>query len=58
MGFEAGDVVQLKSGGQTMTIEEVSAGRVACIWFDDKNKVCRDAFSAVVLEKYEPFSFA
>lgn len=33
--FEVGDVVRLKSGGGTMTVENSMGGRTACIWFVD-----------------------
>jgi uncharacterized protein YodC (DUF2158 family) len=32
--FKVGDVVQLKSGGPMMTVEEVEERTVFCIWFD------------------------
>lgn len=40
MSFEAGDVVQLKSGGPVMTVEQVGKGgmtgedTVWCVWFE------------------------
>jgi uncharacterized protein YodC (DUF2158 family) len=40
MSFEAGDVVQLKSGGPLMTVEQVGKGgmtgedTVWCVWFE------------------------
>ena len=49
MDVKEGDVVQLKSGGQTMTVEEVAEGQAYCIWFNDKKVVCRDSFPLVVL---------
>lgn len=55
MSIAEGDVVILKSGGQTMTVEEVADGQAYCIWFNDKKVVCRDAFPLVVLEKYRPY---
>ena len=54
--FQAGDVVILKSGGETMTVEgyaEGSTGKVNCVW-SEKSKVHRDAFLEATLEKYEP----
>lgn len=32
--FEEGDVVELKSGGPTMTVEGSNRGRLICSWFD------------------------
>jgi len=37
MSFKAGDKVQLKSGGEIMTIEEIDDDSATCIWFDNKN---------------------
>lgn len=31
--FNAGDIVQLKSGGPKMTVTEIKAGGVWCVWF-------------------------
>lgn len=36
MDFKPGDVVQLKSGGETMTVEEVGDDYVSCVWFNAK----------------------
>jgi uncharacterized protein YodC (DUF2158 family) len=43
--FQKGDVVQLKSGGPTMTVQDIgdftSSGiedGVLCVWFDGKKK--------------------
>lgn len=55
--FEVGDVVQLKSGGELMTVEGYSEGvgpkRVLCVW-SEKSKIYRDAFLEQTVEKYEP----
>lgn len=56
MEFKPGDVVQLKSGGETMTVEEVGDDYVSCVWFNAK-KIERDSFSPIVL-KTLPDSFA
>jgi uncharacterized protein YodC (DUF2158 family) len=32
--FAVGDVVQLKSGGQSITVEEIKGNDVTCIWFE------------------------
>ena len=50
--FEIGDVVQLKSGGQRMTVEEVGQdGFISCVWFDG-NRSERQAFLEGTLMKY------
>jgi len=52
-GFAVGDVVQLKSGGDVMTVEKIEGDNVFCVWSHDK-KVERDTFVAATLEKYSP----
>ena len=32
--FNVGDVVQLKSGGPSMTVAEVDGTDIWCVWFD------------------------
>ena len=63
MSFEAGDLVKLKSGGPTMTVEQVGKksmteeDAVWCVWFEkvgNKQVVQRDTFPPVVLEKASP----
>lgn len=51
MEFKVGDTVQLKSGGEVMTVEGVSAAQVDCVWFNAK-KVERATFDARTLEPY------
>jgi uncharacterized protein YodC (DUF2158 family) len=52
--FVNGDVVILKSGGDTMTVERVDSDEeVACVW-SHNHKVTRDIFPAHVLVKYDP----
>ena len=54
MNFQKGDVVRLKSGGPTMTIEniqEFATGTVViCTWFDKDNKYFSRTFSPEVIE--------
>lgn len=53
MGFEkfvVGDVVQLKSGGESMTVEGLDEQKVVCAWFEDKH-VNREAFAPEILKK-------
>jgi uncharacterized protein YodC (DUF2158 family) len=61
--FSEGDVIQLKSGGPLMTIEnafEPVAGKQTyrCTWFDGKNELKRAEFKEEALEKYEGISIA
>ena len=50
---EVGDVVQLKSGGVKMTIEEIEEnGYVTCIWFEGA-QTFRDKFLQATLQKYK-----
>lgn len=53
--LKPGDVVQLKSGGERMTVESVveqfGSPVVNCVWFDSK-KVMREQFRADVLAIY------
>ncbi len=59
MDFADGDLVKLKSGGPTMTIEQVGKtsmtkeDAVWCVWFGkvgNKRVVQRDTFSPIVLK--------
>lgn len=54
MNFQKGDIVRLKSGGPTMTIENIqkfATGTVViCTWFDKDNKYFSQAFSPEVIE--------
>ena len=34
--FAVGDVVQLKSGGASMTVERVDGDDMSCVWFEGK----------------------
>jgi uncharacterized protein YodC (DUF2158 family) len=53
--FKPGDVVELKSGGPKMTVEEVDeeAGGVFCTWFDEGNQPQQRNFIAATLKKAE-----
>lgn len=48
--FVVGDVVQLKSGGETMTIEEIDGAYASCVWFEGK-RVQRATFATATLRK-------
>jgi uncharacterized protein YodC (DUF2158 family) len=52
MEFNVGDTVMLKSGGEVMTVEEVSEDGIACVWFNGK-KIERSSFYPATLKKYE-----
>ena len=54
MTFQVGDVVKLKSGGEAMTIDEISDGEAYCVWFNHKKDVQRDSFSTHIIQKFEP----
>lgn len=52
--WKPGDVVQVKSGGPSMTVAgEDIVGKVICEWFDGKRQMS-GTFNAAVLRKYEP----
>jgi uncharacterized protein YodC (DUF2158 family) len=60
--FKPGDLVQLKSGGPLMTVEQVGQramtgeDTVWCVWFEkigNKQVAQRETFSPVVLHKAE-----
>lgn len=54
--MDIGDLVKLKSGGPTMTVEaitkETAGATVRCVWFDDAD-FKRGIFPAATLEKVE-----
>lgn len=61
--FKPGDVVRLKSGGPTMTVEQTGKRAfteeeaVWCVWAEKvgaKQVVQRDTFPPAVLEKCDP----
>lgn len=49
--FALGDVVQLKSGGDPMTVEEIDGSDISCVW-SEKKKIERATFPAVTLRRY------
>lgn len=62
MTFQPGDVVHLKSGGPSMTIEWVAEDDItkmetaACTWFEQigkRQEAQSRKFATVLLEKYE-----
>ena len=51
--FNEGDVVMLKSGGPSMTVDGYSDnGKVICVWFES-NKREESLFNENTLEKFE-----
>ena len=49
--FNAGDKVQLQSGGVPMTVEKLDGGYCHCLWFDVKTgELCERRFPTAVLK--------
>ncbi|QZH75510.1 MAG: DUF2158 domain-containing protein [Erythrobacter sp.] len=51
MEITKGQVVQLKSGGPTMTVEWVEGEEAYCVWFDGK-KTAGQKFKCSSLQSY------
>jgi uncharacterized protein YodC (DUF2158 family) len=51
MQFKVGEVVQLKSGGPKMTVQNIQGNEVWCTWFDEQKKPQRHWFAPEMLEK-------
>lgn len=34
--YKAGDIVKLKSGGPSMTVDKINNNKVSCVWFKDE----------------------
>lgn len=51
--FNNGDVVQLKSGGPCMTINESNDNSAMCIWFPNDSGVSCGNFNFFALKKIE-----
>jgi len=50
--FRAGDVVQLKSGGASMTVMKAPRGKlVFCQWFQGEGELYEEHFEPVCLRK-------
>lgn len=55
--FKIGDVVQLKSGGPTMTVSETNdVGMALCTWFDANNEIQEKAFNQELLKAHKNVS--
>lgn len=52
MDFKVGDRVMLNSGGEVMTVEDVSGDLIDCVWFSNK-KVERASFAPATLKPFE-----
>jgi uncharacterized protein YodC (DUF2158 family) len=50
MKFAPGQVVNLKSGGQSMTVVAVDGEAVECIWLGEEGDLFRETIPAVALE--------
>lgn len=50
MGLKAGDVVVLKSGGQALTVAEVTDEMVSCVWIGEEGDLFRELLPSAVLE--------
>ena len=50
MAFAPGDIVMLKSGGQSMTVVSVSDDEVSCLWIGDEGELFRETIPSIALE--------
>jgi uncharacterized protein YodC (DUF2158 family) len=50
MAFEPGEIVMLKSGGQSMTVVSVEGDDVTCLWTGTSGQLFREAIPAIALE--------
>ena len=53
MELKTGDVVMLKSGGQPLTVAEVKAEDVLCIWMGMEGDLFRETLPLATLERLE-----
>jgi uncharacterized protein YodC (DUF2158 family) len=53
MAIEPGDVVALKSGGQSMTVAAVEDGAVECLWIGDNGELYRETIPGIALTVIE-----
>ena len=49
-GFEASDVVILKSGGHPLSVVEVNGDNVVCVWMGNEGDLFRETLPLAVLE--------
>ena len=53
MELKPGDVVTLKSGGHPLTVAEVTADNVLCLWMGVEGDLFRETLPLAVLEPVE-----
>ena len=53
MELKPGDVVTLKSGGHPLTVVEVNADNVSCLWMGSDGDLFRETLPLAVLEPVE-----
>ena len=53
MELKPGDVVTLKSGGHPLTVVEVNADSVSCLWMGVEGDLFRETLPLAVLEPVE-----
>ena len=53
MELKPGDVVMLKSGGHPLTVVEVNADNVSCLWMGGEGDLFRETLPLAVLERAE-----
>jgi uncharacterized protein YodC (DUF2158 family) len=51
MSFEPGDVVFLKSGGQSLTVAAVDDDSIECVWMGEEGELFRESLPSVVPTK-------
>ncbi len=57
--FKPGDVVRLKSGGPSMTVEKIGAeGWIVCNWFAEGKELKTGTFVADALEPAKPLGIS
>ena len=49
MAFKPGDVVFLKSGGQSMTVAAVDEDNTECLWIGEEGELFRESIPSVAL---------
>ena len=47
--FRAGDVVQLKSGRASMTVESIEETTATCCWLDSHKRLQREVFAVSLM---------
>ncbi|TWA94433.1 YodC family protein [Bradyrhizobium stylosanthis] len=53
MELKAGDVVMLKSGGQPLTVAEIKAEEVLCVWMGMEGDLFRETLPLATLARVE-----